>query len=111
MNKDVFAVAVMTENMDSGMMDLKHRVFDANSREEATGLGIEYYQGPGIVIHRISAIRVIHGTEGSLQPYINELHNGRKIAAIKLYREDTGVGLKEAKAFIDELEMKHGGRR
>jgi hypothetical protein len=29
---------------------------------------------------------------------------GRKIEAIKLYREATGAGLKEAKDFIEELE-------
>lgn len=29
--------------------------------------------------------------------------NGRKIEAIKLYRERTGCGLAEAKAFIDSL--------
>lgn len=29
--------------------------------------------------------------------------NGRKIEAIKLYREQTGCGLAEAKAFVDSL--------
>ena len=29
---------------------------------------------------------------------------GRKIEAIKLYREATGLGLKEAKEFIDKLQ-------
>ena len=32
-----------------------------------------------------------------------EVQRGNKIAAIKLYREQTGVGLKEAKDFIDSL--------
>ena len=32
------------------------------------------------------------------------LREGRKIEAIKLYRVETGVGLKEAKDFIDSLE-------
>jgi hypothetical protein len=108
---DVYAVAIMTENMNSGVMDLKHRVFDANSREEATGKGMEYYQDMGIVIHRISAIRVSIGSDSALQPYIDELHAGRKIQAIKMYRDDTGLGLRDAKEFIDELERQHGGRR
>ena len=34
---------------------------------------------------------------------VSLLQGGKKIAAIKLYRERTGVGLKEAKDFIDAL--------
>jgi ribosomal protein L7/L12 len=30
--------------------------------------------------------------------------NGEKIAAIKIYREDTGASLKEAKEAVDKLE-------
>jgi ribosomal protein L7/L12 len=33
------------------------------------------------------------------------LFTGRKIQAIKLYRESTGMGLKESKDFIDALEV------
>jgi ribosomal protein L7/L12 len=39
-----------------------------------------------------------------LPPEIGELARaGKKIAAIKAYRRHTGVGLAEAKAFIDRL--------
>lgn len=31
------------------------------------------------------------------------VRNGQKIEAIKLYREQTGVGLKEAKDYVDRL--------
>lgn len=31
------------------------------------------------------------------------MRNGRKIEAIKLYREQSGVGLAEAKAFVESL--------
>lgn len=34
---------------------------------------------------------------------LDMLREGRKIEAIKLYREETGLGLKEAKEFIDSL--------
>jgi len=37
-----------------------------------------------------------------------ELQAGRKIAAVKLYREQTGVGLKEAKDAVEALGEKHG---
>jgi ribosomal protein L7/L12 len=35
---------------------------------------------------------------------IEQLRSGNKINAIKLYREQTGVGLKEAKDAVDALE-------
>jgi len=45
---------------------------------------------------------------GESAPGINEeiielVRMGRKIDAIRFYREETGVGLKEAKEFIDSL--------
>jgi ribosomal protein L7/L12 len=38
---------------------------------------------------------------------ISLLEQGRKIEAVKLYRENTGVGLKEAKDFIEALAADH----
>ncbi len=37
---------------------------------------------------------------------LNELMKGNKIEAIKLYREATGAGLKDAKDFIEALVAK-----
>lgn len=37
-----------------------------------------------------------------------EVLAGRKIQAIKIYRERTGTGLKEAKEYIDQLEASMG---
>ena len=34
------------------------------------------------------------------------VRSGKKIDAIKLYRQQTGLGLKEAKDFIDEMERR-----
>jgi ribosomal protein L7/L12 len=34
------------------------------------------------------------------------LQSGNKIAAIKIYRERTGVGLKEAKDAVDQIEQR-----
>jgi hypothetical protein len=39
---------------------------------------------------------------------VEAVQNGRKIAAIKLYREATAVGLKEAKDFIEEVQRRGG---
>ena len=44
-------------------------------------------------------------TDFDLLPLLRE---GRKIEAIKLYRERTGVGLKEAKDAVDALEAREG---
>jgi hypothetical protein len=46
---------------------------------------------------------------GSLEADVLALMQGqKKIQAIKLYRERTGVGLKEAKDFVESLAAKHG---
>lgn len=34
------------------------------------------------------------------------IKNGRKIKAIKRYREHTGLGLKESKEYIDNIDIK-----
>jgi ribosomal protein L7/L12 len=39
---------------------------------------------------------------------VQALRGGRKIEAIKLYRQSTGVGLKEAKDFVEEVERRSG---
>ena len=39
---------------------------------------------------------------------INALQNGQKIQAIKLYREASGVGLKDAKDFIEDAQRRAG---
>jgi ribosomal protein L7/L12 len=36
------------------------------------------------------------------------IQRGEKIEAIKLYREATGVGLKEAKDYVEEIQRKSG---
>jgi Ribosomal protein L7/L12 C-terminal domain len=50
-------------------------------------------------------------------PYINvspeiaeAMRNGKKILAIKLQRETSGMGLKEAKDFIEDVERRAGMR-
>ena len=45
----------------------------------------------------------------NLPPGVTEaLQRGEKIEAIKLYREATGVGLKEAKDFVEEMQRRAG---
>ena len=42
--------------------------------------------------------------KGVPEAVVEALKDGRKILAIKRYREATGTGLKEAKNFVDSLE-------
>ena len=42
------------------------------------------------------------------QDVVSLVRIGKKIAAIKLYREKTGVGLAEAKAAVEALATEHG---
>jgi hypothetical protein len=41
---------------------------------------------------------------------LDALHRGRKIEAIKKYRQASGVGLKEAKEYIEELQRRAAPR-
>jgi hypothetical protein len=56
--------------------------------------------------HQLNLIMKHLGIEDVVdsRPILQELRSGNKINAIKLYREQTGVGLKEAKDVIDALE-------
>ena len=42
------------------------------------------------------------------RPFVELLARGQKIGAIKLYREQRGVGLKEAKDAVEALAARHG---
>jgi ribosomal protein L7/L12 len=47
-------------------------------------------------------------TGGSIDPAIIEaIKRNNKIEAIKIYRDQTGFGLKEAKDVIDEIEARY----
>jgi hypothetical protein len=45
-------------------------------------------------------------SEGDLKEVVNAIVTGRKIEAIKLYRQYSGLGLKQAKDAVEELEKK-----
>ncbi len=108
---DFFATAIMTEDTESGVMDLTMDTVSAHSREEAMGIMADKYQGAHTLVHRVRAIFIGSG-EGSdidvrVEEYLSLMRDGKKIHAIKLYREHTGMGLKEAKEAIDALQIKH----
>jgi len=43
-------------------------------------------------------------------PVLDALRRGKKIDAIREYRAATGVGLKDAKEFVEELQRRAGSR-
>jgi ribosomal protein L7/L12 len=46
--------------------------------------------------------------KGVSREITDAVQRGRKIEAIKIYRASTGVGLKEAKDFVEELQRRAG---
>ena len=44
--------------------------------------------------------------EGIPEDIVNALRSEKKIMAIKLYKESTGVSLKEAKEYIEEIQRR-----
>lgn len=51
------------------------------------------------------------GTENDLPPeVIRAIEQGRKIEAIKLLREATGIGLANAKVLVDKASREHDSR-
>lgn len=48
------------------------------------------------------------GEDPSVARLLDLLRSGQKIAAIKAYREEHGVGLKEAKDAVEALAAEHG---
>ena len=62
--------------------------------------------------HRAKEMNELHEKYKSInqknKKYIDLLKAGKKIRAIKEYRSETGIGLKEAKDFIDKLQEEHG---
>ena len=74
-----------------------------------TGLGLKEARDvvesmiTGTLDHRVEHVRGLDEADFQAQLLV-ELAAGRKIEAIRLYREHTGLGLKEAKDAIDALE-------
>ena len=108
---DYFAAAIMTEDQESGVMDLIMDTVEAHTREEAIGIMTDKHQGGHTLVHRVRAIFIGSGENSQIdarvEEYLTLLRLGRKIEAIKLYRQHSGLGLKDAKDWIDSLQTKH----
>lgn len=60
-------------------------------------LGIDTHNG-----HEETQTDIVE--QPDLSEVYHQLERGAKVDAIKAYRNATGVGLREAKAFVDELQ-------
>ena len=88
--KKIDAIKLVREQTDLSLKDAKEAV-DALERGETPELS-----------PRPSVSAGPNGLD--LAPIQDQLLHGNKIAAIKLYREQTGVGLKEAKEAVEAIE-------
>ena len=76
---------------------------------ERTGAGLKEAKDAVEAIERGDMARMPGGIEGPLEAgLLGLLREGRKIEAVKRYREATGAGLKEAKDAVEALASRHG---
>lgn len=98
----IVAIKLFREMRTVGLKEAKEAVEEVEpllryGREEALArLNEKLAQFPAAPSKNLSDV--------NMQMVADELEQGQKINAIKLYREMTGVGLKEAKEFVDQLE-------
>ena len=105
-----------TENIRSGEEKAEvEAVFELKEGSQAMAGITESLNGTGIEPSNVIIIKreINRASKGRI--FINNsscslalLQNGRKIEAIKVYRERHGVGLKEAKDAVEELAGRHG---
>jgi len=75
----------------------------------ATGAGLADAKNAVEALERGGSLSTKEAVGSAFEDEILSLmRQGQKIAAIKLYREKTGVGLKEAKDFIEALAADQG---
>lgn len=90
------AIKLYRERYDCGLAEAKEAV-------EAMLVGLTP-QPPGLVVPPPAAVS---STALDLQ-IVGLLRDDQKIQAIKLYRERTGLGLKEAKEAVERIGAQHG---
>lgn len=96
---------IVSLSYDSDVKPKVHRAFNARSGAEALGEAILNHQDDGVLMG--FWIGDIEGNEYTNPDVDSEVlrfvKEGKKINAIKRYREITGLGLKEAKHAIEDM--------
>jgi large subunit ribosomal protein L7/L12 len=100
------------EPVDDTLMDLIRRGQKINAIKlyrERTGLGLKEAKDAVEALERGESTRSPKNNPTELQEaVVSLLRNRQKIQAIKLFRDQTGVGLADAKQAVEELAATHG---
>jgi ribosomal protein L7/L12 len=76
---------------------------------EATGMGLAEAKAAVDRLEQGSNLPAPPSVDPALErEVVSQLEQGRKIAAIKIYREATGARLKEAKEAVEAIAERHG---
>jgi ribosomal protein L7/L12 len=75
---------------------------------EQTGVGLKEAKDAVEALERGESIQAREFHDTLTQELLSLLGRGEKIEAIKLYRDRTGTGLKEAKEAVEALGARHG---
>jgi len=80
------------------MSDINHEIFDLKKRVKKLESQIAF------LLRNLDLEHPKPNTYNVSPEIIDLVHRGKKIKAIKLFRLETGLGLREAKEFIESLE-------
>ena len=109
MNEKSYVVATNVEDLDTGQVTLHQDCFLCVNRFEAIGRACDKWLSVGDnSIHSFQVTVTGDMASNEIGQYLDLIEEGKKIQAIKLYREQTGVGLKEAKDAVDAMALKYG---
>jgi ribosomal protein L7/L12 len=92
-----------------GLVTQNKKIAAIKKVRKYTGMGLKDAKDCVEKLSKIVMTGVEISTKGNITPELkielkNLISNNRKIEAIKLLREQTGLGLKRAKEYVDELE-------
>jgi ribosomal protein L7/L12 len=86
-----------------------HKIEAIKLYRQRTGVGLNEAKDAVEAIQRGNHFHDLEDSENSLhETLVSLLKEGRKIDAIRVFREVTGLGLKESKAVIESIAAKHG---
>jgi ribosomal protein L7/L12 len=90
------------------LLDAGQKIAAIKAFREATGAGLAEAKEAVEALERGEPLPSKRRPDDSEEDLLSLLEQGRKIEAIKLHRERTGAGLKEAKDAVEALAGRHG---
>jgi ribosomal protein L7/L12 len=99
------ALTASLEQEVRGLLDRERKIEAIKRVREVTGAGLkEARDAVEAVEQGLTPVDAFVLEEPSLRELVELVRNGNKILAIKLYRDSTGAGLREAKDAVEALE-------